>query len=144
MNPRILRMSAVLAAPVLAIACLGTPRLAQAHDASEASVALSALPVVVSVAAPATLLSGGAALTVVAVEASAEGAVWVLERAADGARATLRLSTKAAGAASLAVGTVVTATAIGAGCILSAAGQVIAFIPNRIGAALLHDERLTH
>ena len=57
---------------------------------SEAS-ALSVLPIAVSVAAPVAILSAGAALIVVAVEATSTGAVWVLERASDGARASVRL-----------------------------------------------------
>ena len=47
------------------------------------------------------------------------------------------------GAASLVAGTVVTASVIGAGVVLSAAGEAIAFVPNAIGRALLHNERLT-
>jgi len=88
----------MLAAAVLA-ACLHGP--ARAHgNASDASV-LSALPIAVSVAAPVMILSGGVMLTVVAVEASAEGTVWVLERASDGARASVTLSAMAAGGLSL-------------------------------------------
>ena len=41
-----------------------------------------------------------------------------------------------------AVGTVVTCSVIGTGVILSAAGEAIAFVPNAIGRALLHNERL--
>jgi len=112
---------------------------AQAHpNASDAS-ALSMLPIAVSVAAPVMFISGGAMLTVVAVEASAEGTVWVLERASDGVRASITV----AGGVSVAVGTVVVVTAISAGWVLSAAGQAIAFIPNQIGAALLYNERVT-
>jgi hypothetical protein len=48
--------------------------------ASEAS-ALSALPIAVSVAAPVMIISAGVALTVVSVQASVVGTVWVLERA---------------------------------------------------------------
>jgi hypothetical protein len=111
---------------------------ARAHGASEASV-LSALPVAVSVAAPVAVLSAGAVLTVVAVEASAAGTVWVLERASDGARASVRL----AGAASAGVGTALVVTALSTGWLLSAAGQAICFVPNAIGAALLYHERVT-
>jgi hypothetical protein len=89
------------------------------------------------------LLSGGVMLTVVAVEASAEGTVWVLERASDGARASVTLSAVAAAGLSVAAGTAVVVTAFSAGWVLSAAGKAIAYIPNEIGAALLHNERLT-
>ena len=109
---------------------------------SEAS-ALSALPIAVSVAAPVMILSAGAMLTVVAVEASATGTVWVLERASDGARASVQLSGQAAAGLSVAAGTVVVVTAISTGWVLSAASQAIAFIPNEIGAALLYNERVT-
>ena len=125
---------AMLTAPILA---------AHAQSTISDASALSLLPVAVSIAAPATLLSAGAALTVVSVEASAAGTVWVLERASDGARASLRLSGLAIGAVSVVAGTAVLVTAISTGWVLSAAGQALAFIPNEIGAALLYNERLT-
>lgn len=107
-------------------------------QASEAS-ALSALPIGVMSPAPVAILASGANLTVRAVEASAAGTSWVLERVNDGARASVTL----AGNASVTVGTSVTVTAVAAGNVLSVAGQAIAFIPNEIGAALLHNERVT-
>jgi poly(A) polymerase len=36
-----------------------------------------------------------------------------------------------------------TVTAVSAGWVLSTAGQVIAFVPNELGKALLHNERIT-
>ena len=42
----------------------------------------------------------------------------------------------------LGVGTVVETSVNGAGVILSAAGKVLAFIPNEIGKTLMHNERL--
>uniref|UniRef100_UPI003784A806 hypothetical protein n=1 Tax=Piscinibacter sp. TaxID=1903157 RepID=UPI003784A806 len=107
------------------------------------AIALSLLPVAVSVAAPALLISGGAVLTVVAVEASAEGTVWILERASDGARASITLSAMAAGGLSVAAGTAITVSAFSAGWVLSAAGKALAYIPNAIGEALLYNERVS-
>jgi len=89
------------------------------------------------------LLSAGAALTFVAVEAASEGTVWVLERASDGARASVTLSAAAAGGVSMVAGTAVAVTTLSAGWILSSAGKAIAFIPNEIGKALLYNERVT-
>jgi hypothetical protein len=89
------------------------------------------------------ILSAGVALSVVAVEVSATGTVWVLERASDGARATVKLSGQALEGLSVAAGTVVVVTAISTGWVLVAASQAIAFIPNEIGAALLYNERIT-
>ena len=112
------------------------------HGGSQAS-AISTLPVAISVAAPVALLSAGAALTVVAVEATSAGTVWVLERASDGARASLTLSGHLVGGVSVLAGTAVLTTAFSAGWVLSAAGQAIAYIPNEIGKALLYNERVT-
>lgn len=136
-----LRLRASFSALVISAALAATP--VRAHiDASEAS-ALSALPVVVSIATPAALLVGGAALTVVAVQASATGTVWVLERASDGARASLHFGGHAAGASLAGIGTAVLVTALSTGWLISAAGQAIAFVPNQIGASLLYNERVT-
>jgi hypothetical protein len=127
----------------LAALLAATLATANAQSAVSEASALSALPIAVSVAAPVMVLSAGATLTIVAVEASAIGSVWVLERASDGARATLRLSAQAARGLSVAAGTVVVVTAVSTGWVLSAASEAIAFIPNEIGAALLYNERVT-
>jgi len=133
-----LRHSAVALAAAFAII---THANAQS-SISEAS-ALSALPIAVSVAAPVALISTGAALTVVSVEVTATGVVWILERSADGMRASVRLVGQGAANASVAAGTVIVATALSTGWVLAAAGEAIAFIPNELGRALLYNERIT-
>lgn len=134
----------IVAATCAALLAGAAANPARAHSGlSEASVALSVLPLAVSVVAPAVVLSAGIGLTVVAVEVSGKTTVWVLERASDGARTSVTVSGAAVGAASLLVGTAVTVTALSAGWVLSAAGQVIAFVPNELGKALLHNERIT-
>jgi hypothetical protein len=131
-------MSVVSAVSILAF-IVATTLATNAHaQASEAS-ALSALPIGVLSAAPAVVLGSGVSLTVSAVEVSAVGTTWVLERAADGVRASVKL----AGKASVAVGTGVACTAVAAGYVLSVAGQAVAFIPNEVGASLLYNERVT-
>lgn len=132
---RVLALSAAFA--------FGAASAARAQSTLSDASALSLLPVAVSVAAPVMILSAGVTLTVVAVEASATGTVWVLERASDGARATIHWSGQMVGAASVAIGTAVLVTAMSTGWVLSAAGQALAFIPNEIGAALLYNERIT-
>jgi hypothetical protein len=127
---------------------------ARADDGLSTLSAISALPVASivygtsAVAAgvtvlPVALSATGAVLVVKTVESTARGTVYVLERASDGARASVEVAASAAGHASLAAGTVVTVSAIGAGVLLSAAGEAIAFIPNALGRALLHNERVT-
>jgi len=127
---------------IAAVLALPAPQALAQSTISDAS-ALSALPIAVSVAAPVAVLSAGAALTVVSVEATSTGAVWVLERAADGTRASVRLVGRGVAGASVAAGTVVVATALSTGWVLSAAGEAIAFIPNELGRALLYNERIT-
>lgn len=135
---------------------------APAHAQSEASLVLSALPVASVVgtgsavvgsaaagaaaisAVPAALAVSGAVLVVKAVELSARGTVIVLERASDGARASVELTGRAASGAAVSVGTVAVVSVIGAGVLLSAAGEVLCFIPNELGRSLLHNERITH
>lgn len=121
---------------------------------SEASLVLSALPVASVVAAasggasedivavPLFLSIAGASVVVEAVESTADGVSYVLKNVADGTSAVVKVSGQAAGALSVGVGTVVQTSVIGAGVILSAAGKVLAFIPNEIGKSLMHNERL--
>ena len=137
------KFKAWLVACCACLALLGATQRAHAHpnQASEAS-ALSMLPVAVSVTAPALLVSGTVALSVVAIQATADGMVWVLERASDGARISVKWASLSVGMASVAVGTVVTVTAVSAGWLLSTAGEVIALVPNTLGRALLHHEEV--
>ena len=133
-------MKKLILAAALSLALSGA---VQAHNGASEMSALSMLPVAISVAAPVGLLSAGAVFTVVAVEAASDGRVWVLERASDGARASVTLSAAAVGGVSVLAGTAVVATAFSAGWVLSAAGKAIAFIPNEVGKALLYNERVT-
>ena len=121
-------LSAISALPIASVAVAG-------YGASLASGALAALPVALAVS--------GAALIVKSVEVSARGAICVLERASDGARVTLELASRAGRRTSLAVGDAMTVSVVGAGAMISLAGEVIAFVPNELGRALLHNERVT-
>lgn len=126
----------------LALGAAAVPSFAHRGGASEAS-ALSTVPIAVSVAAPVAVLSAGVVLTAVAVESTARGTVYLLERASDGARVSVTLAGEAAAGLSVGVGTALAVSAIGTGWILSAAGQAVAFIPNEIGRALLYNEQVT-
>lgn len=141
---------ALVASLCAAFAVTSAPARAQ----SEASAALSLLPVASVVATasvgaaavsavPVALSTAGAVLTVKAVESTARGTVYVLERASDGARASVEVAGRAASGVVVGVGTVVAVSVIGTGVLLSAAGEVLAFIPNELGRALLHNERVT-
>jgi hypothetical protein len=92
---------------------------------------------------PVALSAAGAVLVVKTVEVSARGSVYVLERVSDGARVSIEIVGRGMGQVSLATGTLVTVSVVGAGVVLSAAGEAIAFIPNAIGQALLYNEQIT-
>ncbi|MDP2018486.1 hypothetical protein [Hydrogenophaga sp.] len=141
----------IAATAAVALALVASPARAQ----SEVSVALSALPVASVVGAasvgaaavsvvPVALSVAGATMVVKVVEITASGTVYVLERVSDGAQASVQVSGRAASGVSMGVGTVVVVSVIGTGVLLSAAGEVLAFIPNELGRALLHNERITH
>lgn len=125
------------------IAALCAPLPGRAHDPSADLSLVSMLPVAVSVAAPVAMLSAGAVLTVVAVEASAQGTVWILERASDGVRISIRFAGKVLKGAAQSAGTAVTVSVIATGTVLSIAGEAICFIPNEIGASLLYNEKVS-
>ena len=145
-------------AGALALSMAASPARAQ----SEASLVLSALPVAAvvvtastaagSVAAAGAAVSAvpvafsvvGATLVVKAVEVTASGTLYLLERASDGAQASVRIAGNVASGVVMGVGTVVAVSAIGTGLLLSTAGEVLAFIPNELGKALLHNERATN
>lgn len=137
------------------LACGITSFDAKAQSEASTQSALSALPVasVVAgssaaagsvVAVPVALSTAGAVLIVKSVERTARGTVYGLERASDGARASIEVVGRRMGGASRVAGTSVVVSAVGAGVLLSAAGEAIAFIPNALGRALLHHERLTY
>ncbi|WP_265285299.1 hypothetical protein [Verminephrobacter aporrectodeae] len=105
-----------------------------AEMASSAAGAVGALPVALSV--------NGAQLTVKAVQASATGTVYLLERVSDAAQVSVQVVGRGVGASAHAVGTVLHCSVIATGVVLSATGEAIAFVPDAIARALLYNERL--
>lgn len=122
----------------------------KAQSEASALSAVSAMPLasVVAggsavVALPLVLSTAGTVLVVRAVEVSATGTVYLLERASDGSQVSVSVLSGGAVALSASVATLITVSVIGAGTVLSAAGEVLAFIPNAVGRALLYNQRLT-
>ena len=141
---------------VVLLAAAATLASMQAGAQSEASALsmVSALPVAsvvlasdaASAALQASVLlsAAGATLVVRAIESTARGTVYVLERVSDGVRFSVEVAGKVAGTASVVVGAGVTVSVIAAGTVLSVAGQAIAFIPNAVGQALLYNRRISN
>ena len=126
-------ISTLSALPVASVLVIGG---AVGTSAVGASVAVVALPVALS--------ATGAVLVVKSVEVSARGTICVLERASDGATATIEIAGNMAERMTLRTGQAVQVSVVGAGAVLSVAGAAIAFVPSELGRALLHHERLTN
>lgn len=147
-------ISRVLAVCTLCVA-MGAALPVRAQGEASALSTLSALPVASvvvgasavagsAIAVPVVLSTAGTVLVVKTVESTARGTLYVLERASDGARVSVEIVGRGVASVSAVAGTVVVVSVIGAGVVLSAAGEAIAYIPNALGRALLHNERLTH
>ena len=124
-------------------------------DAASEASALSALPIAsviivggtasaATVVLPVALSTSGAVLVIKSVEVSARGTLCLLERVSDGVQVSVEIAARGAERTSLVVGKTVQVAVIGAGAVLSIAGEAIAFVPNEIGRALLHNERITN
>ena len=151
--------AAAIISSAMAIALSVAPTHAVNANAASAVSALSALPlasvVVVTaagashasaaaVALPAAISVAGSTLVVQSVEASARGTVCVLERVSDGARATIEIAARSVEKTALGVGKTLSVSVIAAGAVLSVAGEVVAFVPNELGRALLRNERVSN
>lgn len=152
-------MKKTLSTCSLAVAlCFGAGALPMAaHAQSEALMAVSMLPVasvVLSAAAagtaasavvavPAALSVAGSQLVVKSVQVTGDAVVYLLERVADGAQASVRVTLNAGSYAIKQVDTAVSVVVIATGVMLVATGEVLAFIPNEAGRALLHNAKLS-
>lgn len=127
-----------LATTTVAFAQGGTPAPSQTlSNASGASLAGSGLVV----AGTSQLIQGSAQLTITALQATGEFVVIVMRGASEATTVSVRASATAAGAASVAVGSTVQVVAESAGNSLYVAGKLIAFIPNEVGRALIHQSK---
>ena len=87
-------------------------------------------------------LPEGSELVVESVTALGKVSRVVVHASANGARASFEVTTELVGELSLATGKVVTVSANTAGCLITASGKVIAFVPNELGRSLVHHREL--
>lgn len=105
---------------------------------SEASLAASVeVPV-----AMAEALSAGAGFSITAIEASGGAVALTVSAIGGGASAVVVVSAEIARALGVAVGTVVVATAVSTGWILSVAGESLCFVADALARPHLHSRRL--
>lgn len=129
---------AILLAAMLVHGSASAQDPAGASEASAASAASVAMTSSVVVRGSIATLAFAGSVVVTAVDAVGESTVVALRGASDGTEASVRI----AGGASVAVGSLVEVVALSTGCALISAGRMIAFIPNEIGRALVHQRPL--
>ncbi|WP_293936231.1 hypothetical protein [Iodobacter sp.] len=102
-------------------------------------LSLQGKPVEASIAFPL-----GVSLTVVGVgKLTAEGSMLTIERVSDGSRYMVKVSEAMLKELGIAVGTSVKTIAESTGYALIASGKLLAFIPNELGEALLHQSKVS-
>jgi hypothetical protein len=114
------------------------PSCAPSRASAESTVFSSA----VIVSGSMYMLKESGRLVVTGIKAVPDGVVVVLKGVSDATTLSVKLTGQAAGSLSAAVGTVVEVVAGATGSMLVIAGQAIAFIPNEIGTALLHQSQV--
>jgi hypothetical protein len=139
---------------LITIACLGValcaPAFAQSDKASQASAlgvnSILASPVLSLEGKPleasAALGLGGTFVVVGVVEGASEVVSLTLKGVEAGSTFIVKASTKAVKAASVATGASIRVVAESTGYALMASGQLLAFVPNAIGQALLHQSQI--
>jgi hypothetical protein len=131
-------------------AALCAPALAQSNKGSEASAlgiqSILASPVLSLEGKPleasAAMGVGGAFLVVGVAEGASEVVSLTIKGIESGSTFIVKASTKAVRGASVAAGTSVRVVAESTGYALMASGQLLAFIPNAIGQALLYQSQV--
>ena len=88
------------------------------------------------------MVQGSGMVIVDSIAVAGEGSVVVLKASATGATASVRVTADVAGHLSNAVGQSVQVVAVSTGNLLVMSGKAVAFIPNEIGLALLHQNKL--
>jgi hypothetical protein len=130
-------MKRLLIVTLLSLACT-----AQAKGDASAPSRLSGDASAMVVAGSLLSVAAAGSVVVIGVQASAEGVELVLQGASEAGAATVRLSGQAARGLSIATGTVLDVVATSTGHVLVLSGKALAFIPNALGEALLHHERV--
>lgn len=108
---------------------------ARAQSEAEALDDLCALPV--ASVSPQAALSSGAVFVVKRVEESAYSTAYSMERDGDGTLARIEIGTRGVRHVTLLAGTLVKATLLNTGIVLTAGSEAIGFVPNALGRALI-------
>ena len=120
---------------------LTAPAWAQSTDASQAS-AISLAPSVELAASALRGIPAGSALVVQALKPVGDSVQLLVEASANGASFVLEVSAQTVRALGLAAGSVLVVTAVSAGYLVSVGAEAIAFIPDQLSLSLIHHREL--
>jgi hypothetical protein len=135
-----MKLHSIVVTGTLILACATAAAAESTGRGSQGSETLSAGSGMV-VWGSASVLAASGMLVVAGLEAAGESAHLVLKGASEASEVSIRVSGELVAPASLAVGSVVVVTAEATGYALSAAGKLIAFVPNEVGRSLLYHAR---
>ena len=107
-----------------------------------ASVAIASVAGAATLSVPAVMLSASAEWLMISARASAQGTVWVLERAVDGARISLTVAGAALAGVVITAGALIVVTPVVSGWVLSEGSRVLAYIPRDEHRSMFFNERL--
>lgn len=125
----------------LAMGALPAANAGSVGDSVGGSVALSAAVGSSVLLTPIFAAYAGGQMIVESVRLSGQTALVVLRGARDSAQAVVEISADVASKAGLSASQAVDVVAQGSGYLLVASGQVLAFVPNTLGNALIHSSK---
>jgi hypothetical protein len=128
---------------VLSLAIAAAPAAADSVGHASRGSAYLSLGSGVIVAGAASMVVGSGQLIVEAIETTGDSIIVVVRSASQAGIASLRITREAADAASLSVGSAIEVLGESTGHALTAAGRLIAFLPNELGRSLLYHASYT-
>jgi hypothetical protein len=130
-----------LVATILVAQLAASSANAQSTAASQAS-AISMEPSEASAEVALEAVPAGSQLVVTALRPLGDVVEVSVQAAGESAAITLKLSASAVRAAGMTVGCALVVTAVSAGVVVSAAGEVVAFVPDALARSLIHNREL--
>ena len=126
---------------VTLLACIASAHANSTTDPSRASINASiAIPVTI-IAGTSQFFKDAGRLSVTGVKTAGDVSVITFRGLANGAEASVQVSSKMIEGSAVGVGVVLQATVSATGTLLVSAGKALMFIPNEMGKSLLHHSR---
>ena len=123
------------------LACTATVYANSTTDPSRASINASIAIPVTLVAGTSQFFKDAGRLSVTGVKTAGDVSVITFRGLANGAEASVQVSSKMIAGSTIGVGVVLQATVSATGTLLVSAGKALMFIPNEMGNSLLHHSR---